>query len=67
MAGHSVVDLVRDASQWFETGTEGVRPLVDAIGDARVVLIGQASHGTHELYRIRAELTQTRALRPLEL
>jgi erythromycin esterase-like protein len=33
--------------------------LLEAIGDPRVVLIGEASHGTHEFYRIRAELTQT--------
>lgn len=28
------------------------------IGDARFVLIGEASHGTHEFYRVRAELTK---------
>lgn len=28
------------------------------IGDARYVLIGEASHGTHEFYRIRAEITK---------
>jgi erythromycin esterase-like protein len=28
------------------------------IGDARFVLIGEATHGTHEFYRIRAELTK---------
>jgi erythromycin esterase-like protein len=28
------------------------------IGPARLVLIGEASHGTHEFYRIRAELTK---------
>jgi erythromycin esterase-like protein len=33
-------------------------PLVDAIGDARFVLIGEASHGTHEFYRERAEITK---------
>ncbi|MDB4960788.1 MAG: erythromycin esterase [Myxococcales bacterium] len=32
--------------------------LVDRIGDARFVLLGEASHGTHEFYRIRAELTK---------
>src|SRR4030088_2162429 len=28
------------------------------VGDARFVLIGEASHGTHEFYRTRAEITQ---------
>ncbi len=32
--------------------------LLDLIGDRRVVLIGEASHGTHEFYRERAELTK---------
>ncbi len=32
--------------------------LIERIGDARFVLIGEASHGTHEFYRIRAELTK---------
>jgi erythromycin esterase-like protein len=32
--------------------------LLDAIGERRVVLIGEASHGTHEFYEIRAELTK---------
>ena len=29
-------------------------PLLALVGDARFVLIGEASHGTHEFYRIRA-------------
>src|SRR5438128_3870754 len=32
--------------------------LLDRIGDARYVLLGEASHGSHEFYRIRAELTK---------
>jgi erythromycin esterase-like protein len=32
--------------------------LLDLVGDARFVLIGEASHGTHEFYRIRAEITK---------
>jgi len=37
---------------------EGFAPLVQAIGDAEVVMIGEASHGTEEFYRIRAAITQ---------
>ena len=33
-------------------------PLNDFIGDARFVLIGEASHGTHEFYRERAQITK---------
>jgi erythromycin esterase-like protein/predicted phosphoribosyltransferase len=32
--------------------------LLDLIGDAQLVLIGEASHGTHEFYRTRAALTR---------
>jgi erythromycin esterase-like protein len=32
--------------------------LLDLIGDARIVLIGEASHGTHEFYRQRAVITK---------
>lgn len=39
----------------------GVPPadvLADLIGDARVVLIGESSHGTHEFYDARAQITK---------
>lgn len=32
--------------------------LDDLIGDARVVMIGESSHGTHEFYAARAEITR---------
>jgi erythromycin esterase-like protein len=37
---------------------EDFEPLLDQVGRARYVLIGEASHGTHEFYRIRAEITK---------
>lgn len=36
----------------------GVGPILDLIGDAGVVLIGEATHGTHEFYDTRAHLTR---------
>ncbi|MFB4309797.1 erythromycin esterase family protein [Actinomadura sp. GTD37] len=37
---------------------EDLDPLLDRIGGARCVLIGEASHGTHEYYAWRAALTR---------
>jgi erythromycin esterase-like protein len=33
-------------------------PLLEKIGNSRFVLIGEASHGTHEFYRLRAQITK---------
>ena len=33
-------------------------PLLELIGDARFVLLGEATHGTHEFYQERARITQ---------
>ena len=38
--------------------TGDLDPLLDRIGDATVVLVGEASHGTHEYYHWRAQLTK---------
>ncbi|MEV8565498.1 erythromycin esterase family protein [Streptomyces sp. NPDC051322] len=40
------------------SGPESLDPLLERIGGARYVLIGEASHGTSEYYRRRAELTR---------
>nr|WP_106783090.1 erythromycin esterase family protein [Lysinibacillus timonensis] len=37
---------------------ESLDKIVEAIGNARIVMIGEASHGTHEFYTIRAELSK---------
>ena len=33
-------------------------PLIRSIGDARIVMLGEASHGTHECYTWRAAITR---------
>src|SRR3569623_3620115 len=33
-------------------------PLLELVGDARFVLLGEATHGTQEFYRERARITQ---------
>ena len=37
---------------------EDFDPLVALVGDAPIVLLGEASHGTHDFYRVRAEITK---------
>ena len=38
--------------------TRDYDPLLDMIGGARLVLLGEASHGTHEFYRERGRITK---------
>jgi len=57
------VDAIRRDALWFEPTPDGLGPLMDAIGDSRLVLIGEATHGTHDFYNIRAELTKALVLR----
>ena len=53
----SPVETVREAALPFAIGPGVADPVLEAIGDARLVLIGEASHGTHEFYQARAGLT----------
>jgi erythromycin esterase-like protein len=56
-------DIIRHAATWYESTPDGFGSLLELIGDARLVLIGEASHGTHEFYRTRAELTKALILK----
>ncbi len=51
-------ELVRDAAEPFEGVEPDLDPLLDRIGDARVVLLGEATHGTSEFYRLRTHITR---------
>jgi len=53
-----LTDLVRQSAHPLTGSAQDYDPLMDLIGDARFVLIGEASHGTHEFYRERAEITK---------
>ncbi|HEY4556210.1 MAG TPA: erythromycin esterase family protein, partial [Lysobacter sp.] len=49
---------VRAAALVMAGGTGDFDPLLERIGDAPLVLIGEASHGTHEFYDLRARITR---------
>ncbi len=50
--------LVREIALPLTGATQDYDPLMELIGDAQFVLLGEASHGTHEFYRERAEITR---------
>src|SRR5215216_5327130 len=53
-----VVDVVRQVARPLTGAADDYDPLLEQTGDARLVLIGEASHGTHEFYDVRAEITK---------
>jgi erythromycin esterase-like protein/predicted phosphoribosyltransferase len=54
----SPADQVRRITVDAPDGIPPLQALDELIGDARVVLIGESSHGTHEFYQARAEITR---------
>src|SRR6202030_2626023 len=54
----ALLEAVGKAAYPLTGGAGDYDPLVELIGDARFVLLGEASHGTHEFYRERARITQ---------
>ena len=50
--------VLRDAAIRLSGRAEDYERLMERIGNARLVLLGEASHGTHEFYRERARITQ---------
>jgi erythromycin esterase-like protein len=53
-----LADVVREAAHPVVGEMDDYDPLMKLIGDAALVLIGEASHGTHEFYRERAQITK---------
>jgi erythromycin esterase-like protein len=46
------------AARPIEDAARDYDPLLNLIGEARFCLLGEATHGTHEFYRERAEITK---------
>jgi erythromycin esterase-like protein/predicted phosphoribosyltransferase len=52
------IDQIRTSAHVLNSEFRDYDGLLKAIGSARVVLLGEASHGTHEFYRERAFITE---------
>jgi erythromycin esterase-like protein len=61
LSGMNTVDILRAAahplSATLDAGPD-VAAVLERIGKARIVLLGEASHGTHEFYAFRAAITR---------
>jgi erythromycin esterase-like protein len=55
---HDLIEAIRQSAHRLTGESSDFDPLLQMIGDKRIVLIGEASHGTHEFYRIRAQITK---------
>ena len=51
-------DIVRQRARPLKGDPAQYDALVEGIGDRRIVLLGEATHGTHEFYRERAFITR---------
>jgi protein-L-isoaspartate(D-aspartate) O-methyltransferase len=60
----TIARLIRENAEPIDDIDEvDLGPLLDRIADARVVLLGEATHGTSEFYRMRARITKELILR----
>lgn len=50
--------LISDHAHRLSGSRDDYDPLLEMVGDADFVLLGEASHGTHEFYRERAQITK---------
>ena len=49
---------LRDHASPSASSGQALDPLIERIGDARYVLLGEATHGTHEFYSWRTEISK---------
>lgn len=53
-----VIETVQQSARPMSGQSADFDPILRSIGERRFVLIGEASHGTHEFYALRAQITQ---------
>ena len=54
----ALVKAVREAAYPLAGTARDYDALMDLVGEARFVLLGEASHGTHDFYHERAQITE---------
>ncbi len=57
-ADRTLIDGLRESAHPFDHTVSSDDALVGMLGQAQLVLLGEASHGTHEFYRERARLSR---------
>jgi erythromycin esterase-like protein/predicted phosphoribosyltransferase len=57
-ADSPLVKALRETAYPLAGSARDYDPLISRIGEARFALLGEASHGTHEFYHERAEITK---------
>jgi erythromycin esterase-like protein len=58
MNDHALLDAVRAAARPLAGHPSDFDAIIDRCRGKRFILLGEASHGTHEFYRVRADLTR---------
>ena len=51
-------DDLKSSVKMLSSGPDDHDPLLELVGDARFVLLGEGSHGTHDFYQARADITR---------
>lgn len=54
---HTLLDVVRGEALQLGDGTRDYDALLESVGERSFVLLGEATHGTQEFYRMRAEIS----------
>ena len=55
----NLIEVLQETAEPLpDVTSESFATMFDRYGDAQVVLIGEASHGTHEFYQARAAITR---------
>jgi protein-L-isoaspartate(D-aspartate) O-methyltransferase len=54
----SLAKLVREAADPIDAVDVGVDAFLERVGDARLVLLGESTHGTSEFYEMRARISR---------